>query len=103
VAEHNGQIRVEDNPPAGARFTVEIPAMLEMDSGEGMPAGGAKTAAGTASPTAPAGPAASAVATREALSDQPSTVSQPGAAERCSLTAISLAPKTSRMIPSEPV
>ena len=27
VAEHNGQIRVEDNQPVGARFTVEIPAM----------------------------------------------------------------------------
>jgi len=29
VAEHNGTIRVEDNRPAGARFTVEIPALLE--------------------------------------------------------------------------
>ena len=29
VAEHNGTIRVEDNLPAGARFTVEIPALLE--------------------------------------------------------------------------
>src|SRR5204863_2722821 len=29
VAEHNGHIRVEDNKPAGARFTVEIPAVIE--------------------------------------------------------------------------
>src|SRR5271157_978584 len=29
VAEHNGTIRVEDNRPAGARFTVEIPALAE--------------------------------------------------------------------------
>jgi two-component system nitrogen regulation sensor histidine kinase NtrY len=29
VAEHNGSIRVEDNQPAGARFTVEIPALVE--------------------------------------------------------------------------
>ena len=27
VAEHNAQIRVEDNQPVGARFTVEIPAV----------------------------------------------------------------------------
>jgi len=27
VAEHNAHIRVEDNQPVGARFTVEIPAM----------------------------------------------------------------------------
>jgi PAS domain S-box-containing protein len=29
VAEHNGQIRVEDNQPAGARFTIELPAIVE--------------------------------------------------------------------------
>jgi two-component system nitrogen regulation sensor histidine kinase NtrY len=29
VAEHNATIRVEDNRPAGARFTVEIPAWVE--------------------------------------------------------------------------
>jgi two-component system, NtrC family, nitrogen regulation sensor histidine kinase NtrY len=29
VAEHNGHIRVEDNKPTGARFTVEIPVLLE--------------------------------------------------------------------------
>jgi PAS domain S-box-containing protein len=29
AAEHNANIRVEDNRPAGARFTVEIPAMVE--------------------------------------------------------------------------
>ncbi len=32
VAEHNAQIRVEDNQPVGARFTVEIPAYLEPDA-----------------------------------------------------------------------
>jgi two-component system nitrogen regulation sensor histidine kinase NtrY len=31
AAEHNAHIRVEDNHPAGARFTVEIPALLEAD------------------------------------------------------------------------
>jgi two-component system nitrogen regulation sensor histidine kinase NtrY len=31
VAEHNGHIRVEDNHPAGARFTVEVPAITEAD------------------------------------------------------------------------
>ena len=31
VAEHNAHIRVEDNQPSGARFTVEIPAILEAD------------------------------------------------------------------------
>ncbi len=35
VAEHNGQIRVEDNRPSGARFTVEIPALLEAESDSG--------------------------------------------------------------------
>jgi PAS domain S-box-containing protein len=32
VAEHDGQIRVEDNRPVGARFTVEIPVPAEADS-----------------------------------------------------------------------
>jgi PAS domain S-box-containing protein len=32
VAEHNGTIRVEDNQPVGARFTVELPAVLENQS-----------------------------------------------------------------------
>ena len=32
VAEHNGQIRVEDNQPTGARFTVEIPVVLEPEA-----------------------------------------------------------------------
>jgi signal transduction histidine kinase len=32
VAEHNGQIRVEDNRPTGARFTVEIPVPMEADA-----------------------------------------------------------------------
>ncbi len=31
VAEHNGQIRVEDNQPVGARFTVEIPALIDAE------------------------------------------------------------------------
>jgi PAS domain S-box-containing protein len=34
VAEHNGQIRVEDNQPVGARFTVELPAIVEADAAE---------------------------------------------------------------------
>jgi PAS domain S-box-containing protein len=29
VAEHNGQIRVEDNQPVGARFTIELPAIVD--------------------------------------------------------------------------
>jgi signal transduction histidine kinase len=33
VSEHGGHIRVEDNKPTGARFTVEIPALLEPDAG----------------------------------------------------------------------
>jgi len=28
VAEHGGHIRAEDNFPAGARFVVEIPALV---------------------------------------------------------------------------
>jgi len=31
VAEHNGHIRVEDNPPVGARFTVDIPVLVESE------------------------------------------------------------------------
>ena len=31
VTEHHGQIRVEDNRPVGARFTVEIPVPMEAD------------------------------------------------------------------------
>jgi nitrogen fixation/metabolism regulation signal transduction histidine kinase len=34
LAEHNAQIRVEDNQPAGARFTVEIPALVEAEAAE---------------------------------------------------------------------
>jgi PAS domain S-box-containing protein len=34
VAEHHGHIRVEDNQPVGARFTIEIPALVEVESGE---------------------------------------------------------------------
>jgi two-component system nitrogen regulation sensor histidine kinase NtrY len=29
VVEHGGQIRVEDNQPMGARFTIELPALIE--------------------------------------------------------------------------
>jgi PAS domain S-box-containing protein len=36
VAEHSGQIRVEDNQPLGARFTVELPAIVEGDAAEGV-------------------------------------------------------------------
>jgi two-component system, NtrC family, nitrogen regulation sensor histidine kinase NtrY len=35
IAEHNGQIRVEDNRPVGARFTVEIPVVVEADTESG--------------------------------------------------------------------
>jgi signal transduction histidine kinase len=35
VAEHNGAIRVEDNQPAGARFIVEIPAVVEGEETRG--------------------------------------------------------------------
>jgi PAS domain S-box-containing protein len=41
VAEHNGQIRVENNQPAGARFIIEIPAPAAADAesrGAGAPA-----------------------------------------------------------------
>ena len=39
LTEHNAQIRVEDNRPVGARFTVEIPAM-EPEAAEAAPAEG---------------------------------------------------------------
>jgi two-component system nitrogen regulation sensor histidine kinase NtrY len=45
VAEHNAQIRVEDNQPVGARFTVEIPAILEPDALESAAAIGVRPAA----------------------------------------------------------
>jgi PAS domain S-box-containing protein len=32
VTEHGGQIRVEDNEPVGARFTIELPAAIESES-----------------------------------------------------------------------
>ena len=34
LADHGAQIRVEDNQPAGARFTIEIPALLDSENGE---------------------------------------------------------------------
>jgi two-component system nitrogen regulation sensor histidine kinase NtrY len=37
LADHGAQIRVEDNQPAGARFTIEIPALLEPENGEPAP------------------------------------------------------------------
>jgi signal transduction histidine kinase len=38
VAEHGGSIRVEDNKPTGARFTVEIPALPEPETKSAEPA-----------------------------------------------------------------
>jgi PAS domain S-box-containing protein len=35
VTEHNAQIRVEDNQPSGARFTIEIPTMVDVDAEPG--------------------------------------------------------------------
>jgi len=34
LADHGAQIRVEDNLPTGARFTIEIPALVDADNGE---------------------------------------------------------------------
>ncbi len=34
MAEHNAQIRVEDNQPVGARFTVELPALVDNEAAE---------------------------------------------------------------------
>jgi signal transduction histidine kinase len=34
VAEHNAHIRVEDNLPVGARFTIEIPVVVETEAPE---------------------------------------------------------------------
>jgi two-component system nitrogen regulation sensor histidine kinase NtrY len=34
LSDHGAQIRVEDNPPTGARFTIEIPALVDSDNGE---------------------------------------------------------------------
>jgi PAS domain S-box-containing protein len=42
VAEHGGQIRVEDNLPAGARFTVELPALVESEAAEAVTHSAAK-------------------------------------------------------------
>ena len=41
VSEHNGTIRVEDNQPVGARFTVELHALLENETPAAVPAGDA--------------------------------------------------------------
>jgi PAS domain S-box-containing protein len=60
VAEHNATIRVEDNLPAGARFTVEIPVAAEVEPSEALHTGevaarAAASAADTAQPQ-PVGP-----------------------------------------------
>ncbi|MGA2591599.1 MAG: ATP-binding protein [Bryobacteraceae bacterium] len=34
LSDHGAQIRVEDNLPSGARFTIEIPALVDPDNGE---------------------------------------------------------------------
>jgi two-component system nitrogen regulation sensor histidine kinase NtrY len=34
LSDHGAQIRVEDNQPAGARFTIELPALVEPDNGD---------------------------------------------------------------------
>ena len=34
LADHGAQIRVEDNQPTGARFTIEIPALIDPENGE---------------------------------------------------------------------
>ena len=34
VAEHNATIRVEDNSPIGARFTIEIPALIDVEAAD---------------------------------------------------------------------
>jgi PAS domain S-box-containing protein len=36
VAEHDGTIRVEDNQPIGARFTVELPAAMESEGADAL-------------------------------------------------------------------
>ena len=38
VAEHGAHIRVEDNQPLGARFTIELPALVDSDMPEPAPA-----------------------------------------------------------------
>lgn len=45
LAEHNATIRVEDNEPAGARFTVEIPAIIDVEASEGAASGTPQAAA----------------------------------------------------------
>ncbi len=37
LSDHGAQIRVEDNQPAGARFTIEMPALLDSENGESAP------------------------------------------------------------------
>ena len=34
VAEHNATIRVEDNSPIGARFTIEIPVLIDAETSD---------------------------------------------------------------------
>jgi PAS domain S-box-containing protein len=42
VAEHGAQIRVEDNRPVGARFTIEIPILAEPEAAESAPPAAAR-------------------------------------------------------------
>ena len=42
VAEHGAHIRVEDNRPVGARFTVEIPILAEPEPAESAPPAAAR-------------------------------------------------------------
>jgi two-component system nitrogen regulation sensor histidine kinase NtrY len=44
VAEHGAQIRVEDNEPSGARFTIEIPVLPEVEASVPPSENGVKTA-----------------------------------------------------------
>ncbi len=37
LSDHNAQVRVEDNSPAGTRFTIEIPVLLEGEAAEPAP------------------------------------------------------------------
>ena len=57
VAEHGGHIRVEDNQPVGARFIVEIPALVDSEIPETAAQVGAPASSVAAAPAA-AAPAA---------------------------------------------
>jgi two-component system, NtrC family, nitrogen regulation sensor histidine kinase NtrY len=38
LSDHGAKIRVDDNPPSGARFTIEIPALVELTEDTTLPA-----------------------------------------------------------------